>query len=108
MQRHAVAAGRPFSSRESIGEEFPGLGVIAEPALVGSVGHPQDALGIDLWVAEALAILRRRSGRRIEFGEFKRLGIKATDLAGALGYPGIAVRVHSDVVRFGVRVDERV
>ena len=74
--------------------------------MLGPSGHPHDALGVDLRIAEALAILRGRAGRRVLLGEGERLGVELADLAGALGDPGVALRIDGDVVRLGVGVDE--
>ena len=82
------------------------VGVVAQPARVGAVRHPQHALGRDLRIAEALAVGGRGAGRRVDLGEFESLGVEVAELAGALRDPGIALGVDGDIVRLGVMVHE--
>src|SRR5262249_28361294 len=91
MQGHAVAAGGALASGPGKREELAVRRVVAQPPIVGTISDPEDALGVDLRVAEALAILRGRAGWRIELGEFECVGIEAAELAGALGDPGVAL-----------------
>ena len=80
--------------------------VVAQPAPIGAVGYPQNAVLVDLWIAEALAVGGRRTGRWADFDELVGFGVEAAELAGALRHPGIALWVGRHVVRFGIMVDE--
>jgi len=80
MQRHAVATGGTSPTGPLERQEPVVVGVIAQPPIVGAIGHPQDAIGIDLWITQTLTIARSGAGRRIEFNEFEGLAVEAPSL----------------------------
>src|SRR6202011_530987 len=94
MDGHRIAAGVAVSLRPRIRDELGGVRIIAEPAPVRAIRNPHHTVGADLRIAEALAIRRGGARRGIDLDELERLGVEATDLAGALGHPGVALGTH--------------
>ena len=87
--------------RAGIGD-IEGLGVVAEPAIVRPVCGPQDALRIDLRIAEALTIGRRRTRRHFHFGEFVILWDRSGSKRPHAPPPSHARRIGSDVMRLRI------
>src|SRR5262249_28423535 len=109
MQREGVATGaamalcRPRIDVESNARILlvEGVGVVAEPTLVRPVGGPQNALTIDLRIAEPLTVGWRGPRGNFYFGEIIGRRIEADQEARAFRRPGYALRVGGNIVRLG-------